>query len=98
MGVAEVLPAINQRAVDLLVIQGSRTIPGYVCPACGWIIASAGRCAACGAPTRPVPDVLDAMAEAVRASGGHVQHVLTETPLASFEVGALLRYPVKAAS
>jgi hypothetical protein len=41
-----------------------------------------------------VPDLLDAMASAVRKSGGSVQNVITETPLVTYEVGAVLRFAV----
>jgi peptide chain release factor subunit 1 len=49
-------------------------------------------CPACGEGMREVPDLLDAMATAVRKSGGSVQNVITETPLMTYEVGAVLRY------
>jgi uncharacterized protein (DUF433 family) len=35
------------------------------------------------------------MAEAVRSSGGKVQHVLTDTPLREYQVGAALRYALE---
>ncbi len=41
-------------------------------------------------------DLYDAGAEAVRGSGGAVRYVLAATPLAHFEAGAMVRFPVAA--
>jgi peptide chain release factor subunit 1 len=95
VGVDAVLGAINQRAVAELVVQGVSTTPGRRCSDCGWLVTGNGAlCPACGEGMRAVPDLLDAMASAVRKSGGSVQNVITETPLITHEVGAVLRYAV----
>jgi hypothetical protein len=49
-------------------------------------------CPACGGDVRAVPDVIDATADSVRASGGRVQHILVDSKLDEDEVGAFLRY------
>lgn len=88
-----VLDAVNRRAVEILFVQGSRTIPGAVCTNCGRIIAAPeSSCPSCSGPLRPVPDVFDAMAESVLAASGTVRHLLQVTPLVDYEVAALLRY------
>ena len=95
VGVDPVLGAVNQRAVAELVVQGMSSTPGRRCSDCGWLVSGNGAmCPACGEGMRDVPDLLDAMATAVRLSGGSVQNVITETPLMTYEVGAVLRYAV----
>jgi hypothetical protein len=85
--------AANQRAVETLVVQADRTTPGSVCGTCGWIAGPKEvACAACGAEVAWVPDIIDALGDSVRSSGGRIQHVIVETKLADEEVGAFLRY------
>lgn len=92
-GMDEVLAAVNRRAVETVLVQGARTAPGAVCTNCGWVVATpTDSCPSCSGLLRPVPDVLDAMAEAVLAAGGSVRHLVHETPLVGHEVGAMLRY------
>ena len=93
LGVDEATDAANRRAVDTLVVQADRTAPGSVCRSCGWIdLDTSSECAACGGALDRVPDVVDALGDSVRKSGGKVQHVIIDTRLADAEVGAFLRY------
>ncbi len=93
LGVDEATDAANRRAVDTLVIQADRTSPGSVCRSCGWLaLDSETQCAACGGTVERVPDIVDALGDAVRNSGGKVQHVIVDTRLADAQVGAFLRY------
>lgn len=93
IGVDDATAAANRRAVDTLVVQADRTTPGSVCRACGWITGEGeSACPACGGPVDWVPDVVDALGDSVRNSGGTVQHVIVDTQLDEAEVGAFLRY------
>jgi peptide subunit release factor 1 (eRF1) len=94
LGLDRVLDAANQHAVDLLLLDAGETVPGAACPECGRLARSGGACPSCGVATRRVADLFDAAAEAVRATGGAVRYVLAPTPLARFEAGALVRFPV----
>ncbi len=96
MGVRQTLNAVNQRAVDTLFIQASDSQPGTRCGDCGWLaVEGRGLCSVCGEALREVPDVLDAMAESVRAAGGSVRNILAETELTDEHVGAMLRFPLR---
>ncbi|MBT8212734.1 MAG: hypothetical protein KJN71_06285 [Acidimicrobiia bacterium] len=96
VGLHRVLEAANQRAVDTVIIQAGQTQPGRQCSTCSWLVdTEAGLCPACGEAMRDVPDILDALSDAVRGSGGTVRNVLAATPLADDEVGAMLRYAVR---
>ncbi len=97
LGLTEVVPRVNERAVDVLLVQGQTTRPGSRCPACGFLsINGEATCPVCGASMEDVPDILDAVAEAVREGGGEVHYVTTETELAPYEVGAFLRFKIPA--
>jgi len=93
LGIPGTVTAVNQRAVDTLIVRAGLTEPGTVCDGCGWVeVELEDQCPACGAAPRSVPDVIDAISDSVRASGGTVQHVLVPTALDEHEVGAFLRY------
>jgi hypothetical protein len=94
LGLDRVLDAANQQAIELLLLDAGDTVPGIVCPSCGWLARSGAVCPSCGADVRRVADLFDAAAEAARAGGGTVRYVLASTPLAHVEAGALVRFPV----
>ncbi len=97
VGLGPVLAAVNQRAVDMLVVATDGSVRGAECASCGWLEREgAAACPACGEAPRRVPDLVDAMASAVGTAGGTVRHLLTDTPLGADRVGALLRFPVPA--
>lgn len=93
LGIEDTIDAVNRRAVETLVVRAGLTEPGTTCADCGWLQREAdGPCSACGAQVREVPDVIDAIAAAVRAAGGDVHHILVASDLDEHEVGAFLRY------
>jgi peptide chain release factor subunit 1 len=94
LGLDRVLDAANQQAIDRLLLDAGETVPGVVCPACGWLARRGEACPSCGGPTHRVADLYDAAAEAARVGGGSVRYVLAETPLRHFEAGAVTRFPV----
>lgn len=94
LGLDRVLDAVNQQAVELLLLDAGETVPGVACPACGWLEREGSACSACRGVTRWVADLFDAAAEAVRTRGGSVRYVLAETELRRFEAGAMTRFPV----
>ena len=96
-GIEPVLIAVNHKAVATLMLQAGSSRPGFRCVDCAWLAgADHGVCPSCGGALAVVPDLLDAMSDAVRNSGGGVRNVLTETPLMTHEAGALLRFAVRA--
>jgi peptide subunit release factor 1 (eRF1) len=94
LGLDRVLEAANQHAIELLLLDAGDVVPGVACPSCGWLARSGAVCPGCGTSTRRVADLYDAAAEAARAGGGRVRYVLADTPLAHFEAGAVVRFPV----
>jgi peptide chain release factor subunit 1 len=94
LGLDRVLAAVNQKAIDRLIVNATETVPGTKCPACGWLARETEECPVCGTSTHRVADLIDWLAEASRADGGSVRYVLGETPMGKAQVGAMVRFPV----
>jgi peptide chain release factor subunit 1 len=95
LGLAAVLEAVNQRAVDSLVLRGGSTLGGGRCSECGWLSERAdGSCPVCGRRVGAVEDLLDEMAVVVRLTGGRVEYILGDAPMGEHRIGAQLRFAV----
>jgi peptide chain release factor subunit 1 len=81
-------------AVQALLIQDGAIVAGVVCEQSHWLGTEGATCPVCGRPTRPTPDVIDELAEAVIERDGAVEHVLAETELKEHLVAAELRFPL----
>jgi peptide subunit release factor 1 (eRF1) len=81
-------------AVRALLIQDGAIVAGVVCEQSHWLGTEGATCPVCGRPTRPTPDVIDELAEAVIERDGAVEHVLAETELKEHLVAAELRFPL----
>jgi len=81
-------------AVQTLLVQDGAVVPGVVCDQSGWLALSGSTCPFCGNPTRPAPDVIDELVEAVIDEGGSIRHVEEDTDLKEYLVAAALRFPL----
>ena len=67
-GLAWCLVAVNEQAVQLLLVDDEQEFPGLACGTCGWLgvdgggTSAGGTCPVCGSPLRTTPDVIDEMA------------------------------------
>jgi hypothetical protein len=89
-GLNACLSAVNQGAVAVLVVPVGGLIPGFACGSCGMLGSEPGACPHAPSAVRPVPDLLEEMAIAVRDKGGEVAAV--RDPPA--DVAARLRFPI----
>ena len=89
-GVNACLSAVNQRAVEILILPVGGLIPGFACENCGMLGSEPGTCPHGPPAVGPVPDLLEEMAVAVRDDGGEV--VAVHDPPA--DVAARLRFPL----
>jgi peptide chain release factor subunit 1 len=88
------LTAVDEKAVQLLLVHDDHQEPGRACDNCGWLGLDGDECPVCGRATRATPDVIDEMVEAVIDASGRVEHVYADTALAAHLVAATLRFPV----
>lgn len=75
----------------LLLPDSAATAPGVVCDTSRWLARSGATCPICGGATRHTWDVLDELADAVRAEGGTVRHV-SDDRLGDHLAAARLRF------
>ena len=94
LGLESCLWAGSVAAVQALLVQDGVIAEGVVCEQSHWLGTEGETCPVCGRPTRPTPDVIDELAEAVIERGGAVEHVLAETELKEHGVAAELRFPL----
>jgi peptide chain release factor subunit 1 len=92
-GLADCLWAGSVAAAQTLLMPDSAgTVPGVVCDDSRWLALAGDTCPICGRPTRHTWDVLEDLAEAVRAEGGAVRHIADDDPLREHTVAAQLRF------
>ncbi len=96
LGIADVLAAVNAKAIDRLIVSGSFTKTGAVCESCGWLSRNGTSCPVCGSATRPTEDVVDEIIEATIGESGEVLQVSVASALDQKAIGALLRFQLPA--
>lgn len=89
-GMNSCLAAVNQHAVNLLVVPVGGLIPGFACQVCGTLASAPGGCAHQPPAVRPVPDLLEEMTAATLDDGGEAA-ALGYVPA---DVAARLRFPL----
>ncbi len=95
VGLPDVLAALNERRVEVLLIDESLSEPGGACPACGWLGESGiDTCPADGAPLEPVEDLREAAVELALGQDARVLPVRRHVERLREEGGiaALLRF------
>jgi peptide chain release factor subunit 1 len=88
------LRAVNEYAVQLLLVHDDSEWAGRACHNCGWLGLDGNPCPVCGQATRATPDVIDEIAATVIDTGGEVEHVYADTSLSEPLVAARLRFKV----
>jgi len=94
IGLDACVHAVNQHAVQLLMVPGDTMQPGVSCRDCGTLGVAEPACPACGAATEPVGDVIEELAVKVTQDGGSVQAVRGATVLR--QIAARRRFPALA--
>ena len=93
-GLDEVLVALDQRRVSVLLLAPDARFSGAVCPRCGWLAASPGHCPADGSPLEPTDALAELAVQAALRAGAEpllVRHEGRELAERG-SIGALLRY------
>jgi peptide chain release factor subunit 1 len=94
VGPSPCLRAGSVAGIQTLLVQEGVTAPGVVCDESGWLALAGDTCPMSGQPTRPVPDVIDDLVQAVIDEGGSIQHIRADTPLREHRLAAALRFPL----
>lgn len=92
IGLNSCLDAANQHAARLLVVPVGGMIPGFACEQCGALACTSATCVHGPSAARPVPDLLEELANATLDDGGEV--AAADNPPG--DVTASLRYPLPA--
>lgn len=98
-GIEWCLAAVNNLAVQTLLIHDEAQAPGMVCDGCGWLglaTEATQRCPVCNGPIRNTAEVIEEMAAAVLDAGGDIQRVHDDAGLDEQLVAASLRFPIPA--
>jgi hypothetical protein len=91
-GLGEVLAAVNLKAVADLLVAGTFTREGAVCP-CGWLGRIGDECRVCGGSPQRRDDIVAEAIERVLADGGVVRQLTAASPIDAMGVAATLRFP-----
>jgi peptide chain release factor subunit 1 len=92
-GLDDVLDALNQRKVEVLLFEQGLRCPGVVCPQCGWTGAEGSTCAADGAALEDRDDVIeDAVQLAITQSAEVIPVRYYEDLDGNGSIAALLRF------
>jgi peptide subunit release factor 1 (eRF1) len=59
-GLDEVLEVLNERRVEILLIEQGLTAPGVCCPNCGWVGADGSSCPVDDTPLEQRDDIIEA--------------------------------------
>jgi peptide chain release factor subunit 1 len=93
-GLSEVLSAVHEQRVEILLVEGGFAAPGVLCPTCGWLGADgSATCPADGSATEPVDDLVEAAVERSLTQAADVRVLRDRAELASHgRIAAVLRF------
>jgi peptide chain release factor subunit 1 len=90
----EVLAAVHEQRVEILLVEGGFAAPGVLCPTCGWLGADGtATCPADGSATEPVDDLVETAVERSLTQAADVRVLRDRAELASHgRIAAVLRF------
>ena len=93
-GVPEVLAAVHEQRVEILLVEAGFATPGVLCPTCGWLgTDEATTCPADGSATERLDDLVEAAVERTLTQAADVRVLRDRAELASHgRVAAVLRF------
>ena len=92
-GLDDVLGALHERRVEILLYDPGLAASGGVCPRCGWLSTSAQACPVDGVELAPCDDVVEAAIEAAVAQSADTLAVRHHSDLGPHgRIGAVLRF------
>lgn len=94
VGLADTLRVANVQGISDLVVAGSFSRPGMMCPACGFLGRDGDTCPVCGTELHEVADIVASLIDATVEAGGLVHQVVVGSALDRDGVGALTRFDI----
>jgi peptide chain release factor subunit 1 len=93
-GVPEVLAAVHEQRVEILLVEAGFATPGVLCPTCGWLgTEEATTCPADGSATEGLGDLVEAAVERTLTQAADVRVLRDRAELASHgRIAAVLRF------
>jgi peptide chain release factor subunit 1 len=93
-GLPEVVAAVHEQRVEILLVEAGFAAPGVLCPACGWLGADEiGACPADGSATERLDDLVEAAVERTLTQAADVRVLRDRAELASHgRIAAVLRF------
>jgi peptide subunit release factor 1 (eRF1) len=92
-GLDEVLAMLNERRVEILLIEQGLSAPGVVCPSCGWVGAEASTCPVDDTPLEEQDDVIESAVQLAITQSAEVISVRHHDDLdGKGSVAAVLRF------
>jgi peptide chain release factor subunit 1 len=93
-GLAEVLAAVHEQRVEILLVEAGFAAPGVLCPTCDWLgTEGATVCPADGSATERVDDLVEAVVERSLTQAADVRVLRERAELASHgRIAAVLRF------
>jgi peptide chain release factor subunit 1 len=92
-GLEEVLAVLNERRVEILLIEQGLTAPGVCCPACDWVGADGSNCPVDDTPLEQRDDIIEAAVQLAITQSAEVISVRHHDDLdGRGSVAAVLRF------
>ena len=93
-GLPEVLAAVHEQRVEILLVEAGFAAPGVLCPTCDWMgTDDAALCPADGSATDPLDDLVEAAVERALTQAADVRVLRDRAELASHgHIAAVLRF------
>jgi peptide chain release factor subunit 1 len=93
-GLPEVVAAVHEQRVEILLVEAGFAAPGVLCPTCGWLGADeVGACPADGSATERLDDLVEAAVERTLTQAADVRVLRDRAELASHgRIAAVLRF------
>jgi peptide subunit release factor 1 (eRF1) len=93
LGLEDTLKAVWQGQVNTLILKNDLTVPGYVCPKCGYMSVEESECPIDQIAMTPTPDILEEAVESAILQNCQIEHVMESQELDNVGgIGAILRF------
>ncbi len=95
IGLEDTLKAIWQGQVNVLLVKDDLSVPGFLCPKCGYMSTEESECPHDKLAMTPTPDILEEAVESAIFQNCQIEHVTESQELDNIGgIGAILRFKV----